>query len=74
MDVLIRPDDVVPADSDGIVATVIRKVFKGADVLYTLRTSNGSQVLSLFPSDANFELGDAVKVRLQATHLVAFPQ
>ena len=73
MDVLIRPDDIVPADSGGFAATVERKVFKGADILYTLRTSEGSLVLSLFPSDADHELGETVNVRLQATHLVAFP-
>jgi iron(III) transport system ATP-binding protein len=74
MDVLIRPDDVVPTDSGGFVATVVRKVFKGADVLYTLRTRDGSHILSLFPSDADHDPGDTVNVRLQATHLVAFPR
>lgn len=74
LDVLIRPDDIVPADSGGFAATVERKVFKGADVLYTLRTRKGSRILSLFPSDADHNQGAVVNVRLQATHLVAFPQ
>lgn len=73
MDVLIRPDDVVPATSGGFTATVERKVFKGADILYTLRTPEGCQVLSLFPSDADHQLGDRVNVQLRATHLVTFP-
>ena len=74
LDVLIRPDDVVPAESGGFSATIERKVFKGADVLYTLRTVDGSRLLSLFPGDADHKQGDVVSVRLQATHLVAFPQ
>ena len=74
MDVLIRPDDIVPADEGGFGATVVRKAFKGADILYTLRIGSGSHILSLFPSHANHALGETVRVRLQADHLVVFPQ
>jgi iron(III) transport system ATP-binding protein len=74
LDVLVRPDDIVPDDLGGFGATIVRKAFKGADILYTLRTSDGVQVLSLFPSHANHRLGETVRVRLQADHLVAFPQ
>jgi len=74
LDVLVRPDDIVPDDLGGISATIVRKAFKGADILYTLRTSEGVQVLSLFPSHADHRLGETVRVRLQADHLVTFPQ
>lgn len=74
LDVLVRPDDLVPDDTCGFSAIVVRKAFKGADILYTLRTPDGVQVLSLFPSHANHRLGETVQVRLQADHLVAFSQ
>ena len=74
LDVLVRPDDIVPDDLGGFGATIVRKAFKGADILYTLRTSDGVQVLSLFPSHADHRLGETVRVRLQADHLVAFQQ
>lgn len=73
-DVLIRPDDIVPDETSELVATVIRKAFKGAGILYTLRVDDGSQVLSLFPSHSDYQLGESVNIRLKADHLVAFPQ
>lgn len=73
VDVLIRPDDIVPDKKSSLLATVVRKAFKGPETLYTLRISDGSHVLSLFPSHADYKLGEAVSIRLQAEHLVAFP-
>lgn len=72
LDVLIRPDDIVPDPDSRLVGRVVRKTFKGAEILYTLRLDSGTQVLSLFPSHANHGLGEAVAIRLQADHLVAF--
>ena len=74
LDVLIRPDDIVFDQDSGLTATVVRKVFKGPEILYTLRVNDGSQVLSLFPSHKDYELGESVSIRLQADHLVAFPR
>lgn len=74
IDVLIRPDDIVP-DPDGVLrAVVVRKAFKGAEILYTLQLDNGAVLLSLFPSHANHAIGEQVGIRLQADHLVAFPR
>ncbi len=74
VDVLIRPDDIVPSDEPTLRATVVRKAFKGAEILYTLRLSSGAEVLSLFPSHDDHAVGDTVGVRLNAEHLVVFPK
>lgn len=74
LDVLIRPDDIVPDETSGLTATVVRKAFKGAEILYTLRIDDGSHVLSLFPSHWDYQLGERVGIRLKADHLVAFPR
>ncbi len=74
LDVLIRPDDIVPDSNGAMVAEVVRKAFKGAEILYTLRLASGTKVLSLFPSHANHDLGEEVGIRLQADHLVVFPR
>jgi iron(III) transport system ATP-binding protein len=74
LDVLVRPDDIVPDDLGGFGATIVRTEFMGADIIYPLTTSDGVQVLSLFPSHADHRLGETVRVRLQADHLVAFQQ
>lgn len=74
VDVLIRPDDIVPSDHPTLRATVVRKAFKGAEILYTLRLSSGAEVLSLFPSHDDHAVGETVGVRLNAEHLVVFPK
>ena len=70
--VLVRPDDIVPDDSNQLLAKITRKAFKGAEIMYTLKLDGGTELLSLFPSHANHEIGEQVGIRLQADHLVAF--
>ncbi len=70
---LLRPDDIVPDDDDGnLMAEIRHKAFKGAEILYTLRLASGIDVLSLFPSHHNHEIGERVCVKLAADHMVAF--
>jgi iron(III) transport system ATP-binding protein len=72
VDILLRPDDLVP-DADGDVTALIRdKAFKGAEILYTLELPTGTRVLSLFPSHEDHHIGDTVRVRLAAEHLICF--
>jgi iron(III) transport system ATP-binding protein len=73
VDVLIRPDDVLPDPDGAISARVSRKAFKGADIMYTLTLPSGTTLLSMFPSHENFSVGDHVRVRLNVDHLVVFP-
>ena len=73
VDVLLRPDDILP-DSDGSMqGTVVARAFKGAEILYSLHLETGATVLSLFPSHLNHEQGTRVGIRVAADHLVAFP-
>ena len=72
IEVLIRPDDVVHDPDGPIRAKVERRAFKGAQIMYTLRTAEGITLLALFPSHANFDISDEVSVRLAVDHLVVF--
>lgn len=74
IDVLFRPDDIVPDAQSPLRAEVIDKAFKGAEILYTLRLATGARVLSLFPSHDDHPLGASVGIRVQADHLVVFPR
>ncbi len=73
VEVLIRPDDIIPQADSHLRAEVIEKAFKGAEIMYTLRLPNGSRVLSLFPSHYHHAIGEQVGIRIAADHLVAFP-
>lgn len=72
VEVLIRPDDVVPDPDSQLMGRIIQKAFKGAEVLYTLELPSGDQVLSLFPSHHDYNLGDEVRIRAEVHHVVAF--
>ncbi len=70
VDVLMRPDDVVHDDASPVKATVLHKAFKGAEFLYTLALSDGTEVLSTVPSHHDHAIGEAI--RLDLSHVVAF--
>lgn len=72
LDVLIRPDDIVHDDQSHIKARVIAKAFRGAEFLYTLELHDGSRVLSLVPSHHDHALGEAIGIRIEVDHIVAF--
>lgn len=72
VDLLLRPDDVVHDDASPTTAEVLAKAFRGADFLYTLRLTDGTQVLSLVPSHHDHHIGERIGVRLETDHVVAF--
>ena len=73
VDVLLRPDDVVHDDASPMRAKVVRKAFKGAEILYALKLESGAEVLSLVPSHHDHAIGSLIGVRLDVEHVVAFP-
>lgn len=75
LQVLLRPDDVVLDDraGDGPRATIEARLFRGADFLYRLRLASGTLVLALVPSHNEHEIGEQIRIRLQADHVIAFP-
>ncbi|TDX99353.1 ABC transporter ATP-binding protein [Thiohalophilus thiocyanatoxydans] len=73
VELLLRPDDIV-YDPDGpLQASVQQRAFKGAEILYTLKLEDETEVLSLFPSHHDFAVGDNVTVDLALDHMVVFP-
>ena len=73
VELLLRPDDVI-YDPDGpLRGRVEQRAFKGAEILYTLKLQDETEVLSLFPSHHDFAVGETVPVSLALDHMVAFP-
>ncbi|NDV11871.1 ABC transporter ATP-binding protein [Crenobacter caeni] len=72
VDVLLRPDDVVHDDASPVQATVVARVFRGADFLYTLALPSGQRVLSQVASHHDHALGEPIGIRLELDHLIAF--
>ncbi|MBF0285629.1 MAG: ABC transporter ATP-binding protein [Magnetococcales bacterium] len=74
VDLLLRPDDAIPDPESPLTATVVRRSFRGAEILYSLRLDSGEMLFSLFPSRQDHAEGDRVGIRLIPDHLVIFPR
>lgn len=73
VDLLLRPDDIVPDSSSQLTAKVTYKAFMGAETMYTLQLRTGSKILSMFPSHHDHQIGEDVHIQIAADHMVAFP-
>ena len=73
VDVLLRADDVIHDDASPMRAEVVRKAFRGAEFLYTLRLPSGQTLLALVPSHHDHAIGEKIGIRLGADHVVTFP-
>ncbi len=73
-DVLLRADDIVHVDDAPVQAQILRKAFRGADFLYTLRLANGLTVLAQVPSHHDHEIGSWIGLQPQMDHVVTFPR
>ena len=71
-DVLLRADDIVHDTQALTQAQLVRKAFRGAEFLYTLRLESGQTVLAHVPSHYNHAVGEWIGIRAQADHVVTF--
>jgi iron(III) transport system ATP-binding protein len=71
-DVLLRADDVVHDDASAVKARIERKVFRGAEFLYTLRLADGQPLLALVPSHHDHRVGEWIGIRAEVDHVVTF--
>ena len=69
----LRPDDIVLANGRGVPAEVTERSFRGADIIFTLRTRQGTHLYTVLPSRQNMEIGAQVSVAPEVEHVVIFP-
>ncbi len=74
VDVLVRPEDVVHDDASPVKAEVVRRYFRGASVLYSLRLGSGDLVQALVPSHCDHAPGEKIGIRQDVRHIVLFPK
>lgn len=74
VDLLLRPDDILPDANSELFGAVTQKAFKGAEILYTLELNKGIKILSLFPSHHDHAIGEKVGIRIAADHMIVFPE
>ena len=69
---LLRADDIVHDDLSPVKAQIVRKAFRGAEFLYTLRLADGLTLLAHVPSHHNHALGEWIGIRPDVDHVVTF--
>jgi len=72
-DVLLRADDIIHDDAAPVTAQIERKIFRGADFLYTLRLATGDRLKAHVPSHHDHHLGEWIGIRAHVDHVVTFP-
>jgi iron(III) transport system ATP-binding protein len=72
IDVLLRADDIQHDDNSSMQAEVVRKTFRGADFLYTLKLASGLEIFALVPSHHDHPIGEKIGIHLVADHVVTF--
>jgi iron(III) transport system ATP-binding protein len=70
---LIRPEDIIHDDESPVKAEVLRRNFRGANILYTLLLANGDKVQALVPSHCDHHPGEKIGIVPDVRHLVLFP-
>jgi iron(III) transport system ATP-binding protein len=64
VDILVRPNQVCIDPRGAANATVIAKLFRGMDILYTLQLGTGQQILSVTTNDIHYAVGTALHASL----------
>jgi len=72
IDVLLRADDIQHDDRSPMQAEVVRKIFRGADFLYTLKLASGIEIFAYVPSHHDHAVGEKIGIQLVADHVVTF--
>lgn len=70
--ILVRPEDIIHNDESLFKATIIKKNFRGANILYTLKLPNGELVLSLVESHHDHQLGQQIGINQKIEDLVVY--
>jgi len=70
--VLIRPEDIVHTHTSSLKAKILKKSFRGANILYTLQLPSNDNVLALVPSHHNHRLGQEIGIMPQMDDIILF--
>ena len=72
VDVLVRPEDVVLDDKSLVSAKIVKRTYKGAEIIYTLSLNSTTELLASLSSHSYFSVGEEIRIGFQLDHVVAF--
>ncbi|MGD2187563.1 MAG: ABC transporter ATP-binding protein [Desulfobacterales bacterium] len=71
-DVLIRPEDIIHDDASDFKAKILKKHFRGANILYTLQLPSKDVVLALVPSTCQHDVGHSIGIIPKVNDIILF--
>ncbi len=72
--VLIRPEDVIHDDTSQVKARVMRRSFRGPNIMYELQLASEEIVQALVPSYCEHEVGESIGIRSDVHHIILFAE
>ena len=73
-EILVRPNQVRIERATHGNSRILRKAFRGLDILYTLRLDSGPEILAVTPTDSQYHVGERMQVSLEVHHPVILPE
>jgi iron(III) transport system ATP-binding protein len=71
-EVLIRPEDIIHDDASSFKAKILKKHFRGANILYTLQLPSKDVVLALVPSTCQHDVGHSIGIIPKVDDIILF--
>jgi iron(III) transport system ATP-binding protein len=71
-DVLIRPEDIIHDDASSFKAKILKKHFRGANIIYTLQLPSKDVVLALVPSTCQHDVGHSIGIIPKVDDIILF--
>jgi iron(III) transport system ATP-binding protein len=71
-DVLIRPEDIIHDDASKFKAKILKKHFRGANILYTLQLPSEDIVFALVPSTCQHDVGHSIGIVPKVDDIILF--
>jgi len=71
-DVLIRPEDIIHDDASNFKGKILKKHFRGANILYTLQLPSEDVVLALVPSTCQHDIGQSIGIIPRVDDIILF--
>lgn len=74
VDLLIRPEDILHVEDESLKATVMKKSFRGPNIVYLLQLPSGERCQALVSSHHDHRIGETIGILPEVDNLIVFPK
>ncbi|WP_419176212.1 ABC transporter ATP-binding protein [Desulfosediminicola sp.] len=74
VDLLIRPEDILHIEDNCLKATILKKSFRGPNIVYLLQLASGEKCQALVSSHHDHRIGERIGIQPEVDNLIVFPK